>query len=105
MTDRTNTDRQRAFRQRQRDAKAAALVTGAPAAPQIATIPGIARWTTLHEQARRAIETMRDEMEAYKSDRSEQWQDSEKGAAFEDMIDRAAELLAAVEEFIPRPQL
>jgi hypothetical protein len=61
-TDRTNTQRQQAYRQRQREARAAALVTGAPPAPAIPTMPGTARWTAMHEQA---TETMLAEMDGW----------------------------------------
>lgn len=104
MTDRTRNERQQRYRQRLKEAKDAALVAGAPTAPQIATMPGIARWTALHEQARRAIETMRDEMQSYYDDRSEQWQEGDRGEAFGELIERTSELLSSVEEFTPKPE-
>lgn len=85
-TDRTNTERQRAYRQRQREARSAALVAGAPAAPAIPTMPGTARWKVLHEQARAALETIAQEMEAYRDERSEQWQESDRADEFEEKL-------------------
>jgi hypothetical protein len=99
----SNADRQRAFRQRQRDARTAALVNNAPPPPAVATMPGIHRWKALHDQARAAIQIMAEEMRGYYDDRSEQWQESDRGEAFQEMIDRADELRQTVEDFTPEP--
>jgi hypothetical protein len=95
----SDADRQRAFRQRQRDARTAALVSNAPPPPAIPTMPGTARWKALHDQARAAIQTMAEEMQSYHDNLSETWQEGDKGEAFREMIERADELRETIEEF------
>jgi uncharacterized membrane protein YccC len=81
-TDKTNTERQRTYRQRQKEARAAAIVNGAPAAPAIPTMPSRARWAAMYEQATEAVQTMHNEMQEYYDERSEDWQESDKGDEF-----------------------
>ncbi len=95
----TNADRQRAYRQRREQARRDQLAAkGLPPSPIIATMPGTARWKALHEQARTALETMRDEMQAYFDDRNETWQEGERGEAFQEMMDAVSEAYDGVEE-------
>jgi hypothetical protein len=93
----SNADRQRAFRQRQKQATTEALVKGAPKAPAPVTIPGTARWRVLQAQALTALQTIRDEMEAYQGDRSEQWQESDRAEQFQETLDAVEEARAGVE--------
>lgn len=87
-----NADRQKAYRERQQKAREAELqAKGLPAAPAIPTMPGTARWNALLEQALRAIETCSEEMQTYYDDRSEQWQESDKGQEFQERIEQIAE--------------
>lgn len=87
-----NADRQKAYRERQQNARIAELqAKGLPATPAIPTMPGTARWNALIEQALRAIETCSEEMQTYYDDRSEQWQESDKGQEFQERIDQIAE--------------
>lgn len=86
LTDPTNTARQRAFRQRQKETRANAIALGAPTGPATPTMPGTARWKAMQEQATRALETIIQEMEAYQADRSEEWQESDKGEEFQDKL-------------------
>jgi TRAP-type C4-dicarboxylate transport system substrate-binding protein len=95
----SNADRQRAYRENQRARKAAALVKDAPKRTAIGSIPSTARWTALQDQARAAIQTMLDEMEAYRDDRSEQWQERDRAAQFEEKIETATEIRDALEGF------
>lgn len=90
--------RQRAYRERQRQARAAELTAkGMPPAPPIPTMPSRQRWDALIEQARAALETARDEMQAYWDERTPAWQEGEKGEAMQariDALDGLAEQLA-----------
>jgi hypothetical protein len=97
----SNADRQRAFRQRMQEARRTALVTNAPPPPAIPTMPGTARWKALHAQAQAAMQTMLDEMQAYHADRSETWQEGEKGEAFETMMNDAEQILDSLDNFLP----
>lgn len=91
--------RQRAYRERQAAAREAELkAKGLPVAPPISTMPSKARWTALEAQAKATLQTLRDEMENYHSERSESWQESERGEAFGDRIQALDEILSALDE-------
>ncbi len=94
----TSLARQAAYRARQADARKNELAAkGLPATPPISTLPSAARWNALQQSARASIETMRDEMECYYSDRSESWQDGERGVAFQEKIDSINDLLDSLD--------
>jgi hypothetical protein len=81
---RTNAERQAAYRAR----RSKVVPDGTPPA-----CPGYRRWTVLLTRARQVLTSVGDEMAIYQEERSEAWQESERGAVF-------SELLAAVEEII-----
>jgi hypothetical protein len=63
-------------------------------------MPSRARWQALLEQARRALETARDELRAYFDERSAVWQQSdrtevvtERITAMHQLLDRISDLL------------
>lgn len=90
--------RQKAFRERQKQAQQElANSKGLPCLPPLSTIPGKTRWTALHEQARAALETLRDEMQAYHDDRSEAWQDSDRATEYQDAISQTESALAEMD--------
>lgn len=94
----SDAERQKAFRERRQQAIAAERAAkGIPGPPVIYTMPGRARWLVLVEQARAALELVHREMEDYAGARSDRWQDSDRGAAFQDGFDTVAEALQAVE--------
>jgi len=51
------------------------------------------RWTDLLNQATEALTTRRDEMQEYFDERSESWQEGEKGAEFQERIDALDSIL------------
>lgn len=51
------------------------------------------RWTELLNQASAALTTRRDEMQEYFDERSESWQEGEKGAEFQERIDALDSIL------------
>src|SRR5215831_18492617 len=84
-----NAAKQRAYRVRQAQARhAEQQAKGLPAAPPLPTLPSRARWQALLTQARLALETARDEMQAYYEDRSETWQQGERAATLAEQIDQ-----------------
>lgn len=85
--------RQKAFRERQKAARTEAIAQGAPKAAAVPTMPSKARWETLIQQARAAVDTCREEMQGYHDERSEQWQESEKGEQMQEKIDALENLL------------
>jgi len=74
--------RQRAYRRRKRKA----LPPDLPRAASVATMPSLARWKTLLSKAELLLETAKDEMGGYFDERSESWQESERGEAFQERI-------------------
>jgi hypothetical protein len=75
-------ERQRAYRQRQAQARRQPDVSAVPRLPAIATMPGEARWRALHQHASALLSTLQTEMLAYYEARSETWQESERGELF-----------------------
>ncbi len=56
------------------------------------------RWKALHEQVRAALDTIQAEMQGYFDDRTESWQEGEKGEAFQEILNRVDEARTAVED-------
>lgn len=83
-----NAARQQRFRERQAAARAAELAQkGLPTAPAIPTMPSRARWNALIAQAAAALNACREEAQSYFDDRSEEWQESEKGEKIREQIE------------------
>jgi hypothetical protein len=61
-------------------------------------MPGQRRWDAMRRQALCFVEQVASEMETYNEQRSEKWQDSEKGEAFIEMMESIAEIAAALRE-------
>jgi hypothetical protein len=80
--------RQRAYRARQSAARLSEVrAKGLPQAAPIPTMPSAARWRAMIQMANNLLEAARQEMETYRDDRSEAWQESEKGEEFQETID------------------
>ncbi len=90
----TPAEKQQAYRDRLKQRAAGQL----PAAPILTNIPPERRWKALQEQARTALQTMLDEMEAYQDERSETWQESERGEAFNERIDALESIIGELDE-------
>jgi len=91
--------RQAAYRQRQsearskeREAKGMALI------PAVATSPGPRRWWALIRQASRLLETVQQEMQEHHDQRSDRWQESERGEAFLERVQALQDMQSAVED-------
>ncbi len=87
-------EKQKAYRARQEAARRQLLqAKNLPPAPAIPTIPGEARWQALNAHAIAALQTIQSEMQAYYDDRSETWQESDKGEEFQERIDALSDRL------------
>ena len=97
-------ERQRAYRQRhQQPVTEPAVVQpepvrSLPPAPAISSIPAQARWNALVHQAGTTLKVVHGEMESYFQDRSESWQEGERGEAFQEKKDALEEVIGALEE-------
>jgi len=90
--------RQRAYRERQAQVRLQERQEkGLPATPMITTLPGERRWQTLLDQAQSALLCAHTEMQSYYEDRSETWQEGERGEAMQERLDTVADLLSDLE--------
>ena len=95
-------EKQAAYRKRQAEARRAEQeAKGLPALPSVPTLPGEKRWQAMQEQARALLQTMADEMQAYYDERSEKWQEGEKGDAMQERMDAINGLLDQMDVISP----
>jgi hypothetical protein len=91
--------RQAAYQKRKDAARENELrAKGLPPMPLIPTMPGTRRWALMLASARALVQAICDEREGYSDDRSEQWQDSDKGTDFHEHTEEIADLLTAIDE-------
>jgi hypothetical protein len=94
----SSAERQKAYRQRLAEQRLVEQQQkNLPPLPAVASIPGTARWTALIESARVALDTVRDEMQSYADDRTERWQESERGEKFVERISEIEEVISEIE--------
>jgi hypothetical protein len=72
---------------------------GLPGLPRLSTFPGTVRWNAAVSQAQLLLETVRSEMEDYRADRSDAWQESERGVSFGERIQALDDLVSELEQF------
>jgi hypothetical protein len=102
---RSNAERQAAFRRRRMEAHTALeAAKGLAPLPPIATIPGWRRWRQVIEQVEKALREVHEQMQSYYDERSEDWQSSDKAEEFtaktesvESLAEHAAECLAELD--------
>jgi hypothetical protein len=92
-------ERQVAYRRRQR---AVALhpqtnTSGLVALPRPTHMPGTVRWRQAVAQAHGLLETVEQEMEDYFGDRTQEWQEGERGERFQERMDALCEAKDMVE--------
>jgi hypothetical protein len=93
--------RQAAFRARRAQVRQAELAAqGLPPLPAISSMPGWSRWTAAFSMARELIATNLSQMQDYHDDRSEQWQESDRGEAHRETITATENLLEALDDIL-----
>jgi hypothetical protein len=98
----SHAERQAAYRRRVAAARQQELAAkGVPPLPRIPSLPGTRRWAAMTGQARRLLQTVHEEMQEYYEQRSEQWQESERGEAMAERLQGLQEAIAAVEGLSP----
>ena len=91
--------RQAAYRGRRAAARNKELAAkGLPALPAIATMPGHVRWQAQLRQAGLLLQTVQAEMQEYYDQRSESWQESERGETFLERLQAVQEVHGAAED-------
>lgn len=94
--------RQAAYRARTEQARQAALMAkGLPPLPVIPTLPGWPRWNAALTTAQELIACTLSEMQDYFDDRSESWQESDRGEEHQERIASVEAVLDAVGDLIP----
>jgi hypothetical protein len=79
--------RQAAFRARREQVRQAELsVKGLPALPVISSIPGWPRWNASFKAAHQLIAESLSEMQDYFEERSESWQESQRGDDYQEKM-------------------
>ena len=58
----------------------------------VPALPGYRRWEVLLQRAQHCLDQMAEEMAVYWEERSERWQDSERGETFSERFERVEEL-------------
>lgn len=64
-------------------------------APRLPDKPGARRWELLLAQAQRIVELVADEMQEYHDERSDKWQQDERGEAFTERLEAVQEVTTA----------
>lgn len=73
---------------------------GLPPLPTVATLPGHRRWQALLRQADLLLRTVQEEMQDYFHERSETWQQGERGEAFLESLQAVQEAQDTAEELL-----
>lgn len=98
--------RQAAYRQRAATARRQEQeAQGLPSLPAVATLPGDPRWRAMGRQALHLLDTMHTEMQEYYNQRSETWQDSERGEAFQERLQALQEAYDVFADLLPPAKL
>ena len=93
--------RQAAYRLRRSQAGLAQLrERGLPALSPIPTMPGAARWKAALVHAEHLLSTVSEEMQGYFDDRSEVWQESDRGEEHEERAAAVDEVLDALRDLM-----
>lgn len=91
--------RNTAYRRRQEEARRQELQRkGLPALPPVPTIPGEARWRKMLAEAGALLSMVVEERGDYYEDRSDEWQESDKGDAFQERSVAVTDILNAVDD-------
>ena len=94
--------RQAAYRLRCKQGRQATrMVQIVPSHPAIPAVPGRPRWDALATTAHELIASRLHEMQEYYDDRSERWQESERGEQYQEQIDSTEAVLEALGDLIP----
>lgn len=98
----SDAERQAAYRRRRRAlAKHPQLATGTlTALPGSSQIPGTVRWRQAIVQVQELLEMVEQEMQDYYDQRSDKWQEGDKGDSFQSRIDAIAESREKVEDLL-----
>ena len=93
--------RQAAYRMRcQRARQNQASAKGLPSLPSLATMPGWPRWNATFRMAHALLDGAVTEMQDYFDDRSDAWQESERGEDHQERTESAEAVRDALDDLI-----
>jgi hypothetical protein len=97
----SNAARQAAFRARREQTRQKELAAkGLPSLPSIPSLPGWARWNASFQAAHELISYSLSEMQDYFEDRSENWQESERGGSHQEKITSVEAVVDALSDLL-----
>ena len=70
----------------------------APKTASIKAMPSTARWKSLREQAVSTLQCLQNEMQSYFDDRSQEWQEGERGETFQEKIEAVEEAISNAQD-------
>jgi len=95
----TPAQRQAAYRARTEQAQSAQLAQrGLPGLPSIPTMPGTPRWNATLRYVTAMLTTVQGEMQDYFEDRSQTWQEGQRGEEHQERIASVEALLEALSD-------
>jgi hypothetical protein len=95
----SDAQRQAAYRRRTVQAREAQLAARAlPILPAIPTLPGYVRWKAMLNQARVNLHGVTTEMQNYYDERSQSWQESERGDGFVEHMEAIRDVLDSLDD-------
>ncbi len=95
----TNSARQAAYRSRLELARQQELSErGLPALPPLASMPGTVRWNGAIRRCVALLTLVHEEMQGYFEERSEAWQESDRGVDHQERMAAIAQLLSDLED-------
>ena len=94
--------RQAAFRARREEARQVEVAAkGLPSLPAISSMPGWTRWNASLKAAHELIADTLGEMQDYYEDRSERWQESERGETHQEKTSSVEAVFEALGDLLP----
>lgn len=91
--------RQAAYRCRQAKARLQEMADPRlPSLPAISNLPGTVRWNTVIRRCTDLLALIRDESASYYDDRSESWQEGERGDAHAERVEALSEIVDGLED-------
>jgi hypothetical protein len=69
-----------------------------PCLPRVPSASGWRRWDAMIGQGRSLLETVVSEMEAYRDEKSEEWQESERGERFAERMEVIEEIVSLMQD-------
>ena len=93
--------RQAAFRARREQVRQVGLAAkGLPALPTISSLPGWSRWNASFQAAHQLMAESLSEMQDYFEERSESWQESQRGEDYQEKIASVEAIQEALSDLI-----